>query len=172
MKSSSAKTLGVVLVVFAVLALVGILRFLIWIPLGVADGVGHGLRSNFLDRDWFRYWAWPWAGLAGFFGLLVLVFWIWIIVWVYKDARKRGLEGVLWGLLVFFLHWIGLIIYLLVRSGRPVIPAAPPAPSAPPDAPKSPVIVVPSQSGAANCPACGQAAQAEWSVCPFCGAKL
>ena len=58
MNSSSAKTLGIVLVVFAVLALVGIFRFLIWIPLGLADGVGHGLRSNFFDRDWS--WAWPW----------------------------------------------------------------------------------------------------------------
>ena len=170
MKSSSAKTLGVILVVFAVLALVGILRFLIWVPLGVGDGVGHGLRSGFFDRDWSWAWVWPWAGVAGFFGIAFLFFWIWVIIWVYGDAKKRGMEGILWALLVFFLHWIGLVIYLIVRSGRPVIPASRPAPPAPLSPP--PVIVTPPPVKPAACPACGKPAQPEWSVCPFCGSKL
>lgn len=161
MNSSSAKTLGVILIVLAALAFVGFLRFFLLIPLGVADGVGHGLRTHIFDRDWS--WFWPWAGFAGFFGLIYLFFWIMVLVWVYRDAQKRGMEGVLWALLVFFLHWIGLIIYLLVRSGRPVRPISPPAPVAP---------MAPPPPKPAFCPACGKPSQSEWSVCPFCGGKL
>jgi len=169
MNSSSAKTLGIILVVFAVLAFVGILRFFLWIPMGVADGIGHGWHSTFSNHSWT--WFWPWAGFAGFFALVHLFFWILVIVWVYRDAQKRGKEAILWALLVFFLHWIGLIIWLIVRSGHPVKPAAPPAPPAPP-MPPPPVIVTPPPAKPAACPACGKPAQSEWSVCPFCGAKL
>ncbi len=171
MKSSSAKTLGVILVVFAVLALVGILRFLIWVPLGVGDGVGHGLRSGFFDRDWSWAWVWPWAGVAGFFGIALPVFLdLGHHLGLSATPRSGGWKAILWALLVFFLHWIGLVIYLIVRSGRPVIPASRPAPPAPLSPP--PVIVTPPPVKPAACPACGKPAQPEWSVCPFCGSKL
>ncbi len=52
--------------------------------------------------------------------LIVLVFfiiWLYILVWVVRDASKRGKSGTFWGLLTFFLGIIGLIIYLLVRPG-------------------------------------------------------
>ena len=38
-----------------------------------------------------------------------------ILVFVYKDAQARGAEPMLWLILVFFTHLVGLIIWLIVR---------------------------------------------------------
>lgn len=38
-----------------------------------------------------------------------------LLVWVYQDANKRGTNGCLWAIVVFFLSWIGLILYILLR---------------------------------------------------------
>jgi hypothetical protein len=40
---------------------------------------------------------------------------IYILVWVVKDANKRGTSGTLWGILVFFSGIIGLILYFIAR---------------------------------------------------------
>ena len=46
--------------------------------------------------------------------------WIGIVVWVYRDATARGAENaVLWLILVLVTGLIGLIIYLIVRPGKP-----------------------------------------------------
>ena len=70
--------------------------------------------------------------LAGACLIVVIVMWvifILIAIWVYKDAEKRGANGVLWLIVVILLGLIGLIIYLVVR---PKMPAAPPPGYAPP----------------------------------------
>jgi hypothetical protein len=38
-------------------------------------------------------------------------------IWVYRDAKKRGMEAFWWMVFVFLFDFIGLIIYLLVRPG-------------------------------------------------------
>jgi len=38
-----------------------------------------------------------------------------ILIWVYKDAKKRGSSGALWVIIVLFTGIIGLIIWLVVR---------------------------------------------------------
>jgi hypothetical protein len=38
-----------------------------------------------------------------------------IPIWVYKDARKRGMEAFWWMLFVFLFDFLGLIVYLLAR---------------------------------------------------------
>ncbi len=62
----------------------------------------------------------PFMGLGGAFaGLLSLV----VAFLVYKDAQKRGMNGLLWGL-PMLIPWIGvlfLILYLILRdSGRTI----------------------------------------------------
>jgi hypothetical protein len=48
--------------------------------------------------------------------LLGLLFWIWVI---YECAlRERGLERVLWLLLVVFVPDIGALVYFLVRIAK------------------------------------------------------
>jgi RNA polymerase subunit RPABC4/transcription elongation factor Spt4 len=191
MKSSSAQTLGIILAVLAVLMAVGFFRVLIGIPLGIIDGPGHGWSH----RSWGGFW--PFAGFAGFFGLIFLVIWILVALWVHRDAESRGMEGLLWGLIVFFVQVLGLIIYLVVRTNHPVLSAkpaglqvpTPPPPSgeaAPSPAPATPVCKScgrPVEKDHAYCTACGQnlrpvcskcgkEIQREWMVCPFCGEKV
>ncbi len=47
--------------------------------------------------------------------LILLLIWFVVLVWVYRDAKKRGKSGLLWTLVVLFLNIIGLIIWLIVR---------------------------------------------------------
>lgn len=39
-----------------------------------------------------------------------------MVVWVVSDANKRGANGCLWGLIVIFGNWLGLLVYLAVRG--------------------------------------------------------
>lgn len=114
------------------------------------------------DRGLF----WPFHGLLGIWGLIQ----IGLAIWVGFDADRRGSNGFLWGLLVFFTGVVGLIVYLIViptmaRRGEPggeagsalVAAVVPPGPASP---------------GAARCGSCGAQVQADFRVCPECGASL
>jgi cytochrome c biogenesis factor len=69
------------------------------------------------------------------FGLLCLaipIVWfiiaILICIWVYRDAEDRGMNGVLWLIIILITGIFGLIIYLIVRKDKSVAKAAPPPP--------------------------------------------
>ena len=82
--------------------------------------------------------------LGAVFGLLFLFFAIGIGIYVYHDARKRGMEPILWTLVVILVpYFIGLIIYLAIRK--------------------------PLRS---TCPSCSAAAPWESSFCPSCGRAI
>ena len=48
--------------------------------------------------------------------LLLSVVWLFVVVWVYRDAKRRGMSGVLWALLVLVGNFVGLLIYFIVRN--------------------------------------------------------
>jgi len=57
------------------------------------------------------------------FSLIWLAVWIIILIWVYKDAKARGMDNpAVWLILVIFTHFIGLIIYLVVRPKEKLPP--------------------------------------------------
>ncbi len=56
----------------------------------------------------------------------LFVVWILLAVWVYRDAKKRGMEATLWLLLVLLTGFIGLIVYLIVRREHPIQQPPPP----------------------------------------------
>jgi uncharacterized membrane protein YhaH (DUF805 family) len=58
----------------------------------------------------------------------LFVVWILLAVWVYRDAKKRGMEATLWLLLVLLTGIIGLIVYLIVRREHPIQQPPPPPP--------------------------------------------
>ena len=77
--------------------------------------------------------------------LIAIALPIFIGVYVYRDANKRGMNGILWMLVAILAPtFIGLIIYLLVRSNHSDM----------------------------NCPACGIRVTETFMVCPNCGTKL
>jgi len=48
--------------------------------------------------------------------LLAAFVWLALLVWVYRDATRRGMDGVLWLIVVFFLHLLGAGLYLFARA--------------------------------------------------------
>ena len=73
-----------------------------------------------IDQQFFRF-------VPLFFVLLGLVIlgsialWVFLCVWVYRDANQRGMDGSIWLIIVIFTHIIGVIIYLIVRKPETVI---------------------------------------------------
>jgi len=55
------------------------------------------------------------AGSLCIVPIIILVIWIAIGVWLYKDAEKRGKSGALWLIIGLVTGIIGIIIWLIVR---------------------------------------------------------
>jgi RNA polymerase subunit RPABC4/transcription elongation factor Spt4 len=110
--------------------------------------------------------------------LVLLIIWIFVIVWVYRDAERRGMNGILWGLLVFIGNIIGLLIYLIVRSDN--VPSTTEAVShhiCPEcSTPVSQKYAFCPHCGASMagpvCPDCGRTVEKDWKACPHCGKNL
>jgi len=46
--------------------------------------------------------------------------WLLLVVWSYVDAEARGMNGMLWAILVFVLGFpLGPVVYLVFRSSNP-----------------------------------------------------
>ena len=102
--------------------------------------------------------------------LVILCVWVLPGVYVYRDAKSRGMQAVLWTLItVLTPAFLGFIIYLLVRGsysnlrcpgcGEPV---------------KEQYVVCPGcgKKLRAVCPSCSAPVEAGWKVCPWCAAPL
>jgi len=63
--------------------------------------------------------------------ILMIIVWVYVLVWVYRDAKSRGMEAGIWVLVVVLAGILGLIIYLVVRRDHSPYPRAyyPPAPA-------------------------------------------
>jgi len=55
--------------------------------------------------------------LAWVLGALAFVFWIWMLVHAITNKGLSDVEKIVWVLVVFFLHFLGALIYFFV--GRP-----------------------------------------------------
>lgn len=172
--SNNNNTANWALVILAGLLIMLAFRSIFFVlPFGFFPGVAHVFR----DAGHSIGGAFTFIPLM-VLPLALLALWLFVCVWVYNDAQKRGMNGVLWALLVFIGHVIGLIIYLIVRSERAARPQAPAAPVG-----KCPNCGQEVPTGYAFCPHCGRPAkgvcpnckkpvQAEWKVCPHCGTSL
>jgi len=163
--------LAVVLGIVAVLLLISMMQSCVAGLTGVLWG-GHG-------SGWPLGWGWFGNGLLpfGLWGAIQVL----LSFWVGFDAQKRGMHGILWGLLVFFTGIVGLIVYLIVapslaqRNGgaQPAGAAAPGARCAKCGAAVQPEFKACPYCGApTRCPHCDQAIQAGWKVCPYCANPL
>jgi hypothetical protein len=63
----------------------------------------------------------PGCGLIGLVLLaLSFAFWIWMLVDCLTNNSLRGTDKLVWLLVIFFLHFVGAIIYYLVGKQRTV----------------------------------------------------
>jgi predicted RNA-binding Zn-ribbon protein involved in translation (DUF1610 family) len=175
---------------FLVLGLIG-LCFLIFGTHGcLRYTMGLGGLNMHLDNWGWRFVG-PFAGMFSLWGVWALLSLV-LAVWVGSDANRRGMNGLLWGLLVFFTSVVGLLIYLIVAESRnggvratgpppaasPIAAAAPaPGPPPPPSgaSPGVDAAAEPRPAPAAppvDCSTCGTALRPEFKVCPNCGTSV
>ena len=50
-----------------------------------------------------------------FVGLAFVAFWIWMLVDCATKESSQGNDKLIWILVIIFTHWIGALIYFLVR---------------------------------------------------------
>jgi len=101
--------------------------------------------------------------------LVVGVLYTSIAVFVYRDAPKRGMKKWMWMVIATFVpNLIGLIIYVVVRSGSNdrCINCGKPV--------KKDFEVCPYCSTSLNvvCTQCGKKVGLDWRVCPYCKSEL
>jgi len=177
MATSTGKTIVLIVLVLVILLFLWRSTPLLLAPLGIFPGAIHMIRTsgeNFIS-------IWPFDIFRHTFNsilpLALMVLWIFVIVWVYRDAERRGMNGVLWALLVFIGNLIGLLIYLIVRSDTVIASETTQTTKSCPSCQKSvdPDFVFCPNCGArmqAVCPKCEKPVENTWRVCPNCGKKL
>ena len=177
MATSTGKTIGLILLIVFILIIAFRLTPLMLAPLGIFPSLCHFDKGPDLNVIWIKPWNIFRVSVFSFLSLVLLIIWVLVIVWVYRDAERRGMNGVLWALLVFIGNLIGLLIYLIVRSDyRPSL-------EKPHSIQSCPSCQKPLDENFAFCPhcgarlqsvcsSCGKPVEKEWSVCPHCGEKL
>jgi MFS family permease len=108
----------------------------------------------------------PWWTLLGFVGALFMAATVLLIGYVYADAKRRGMNALLWTLLVILIpKAIGFIAYFLLR--KPLLEPCPncrwPIGSDFAYCPKCGYAAIPS------CANCGRAIRRDYLCCPYCG---
>lgn len=179
MATSTGKTIALILLAVIIIAFfwssTRTSPFLI-APFGVFSSIKHLVSTPDWDH-WHFGPGWMRFTSLSILSFLFLVIWIVVIVWVYRDAERRGMNGVLWALLVFLGNLIGLLIYLIVRSDSARASRAEPPPQSCPKCEKTvssgfaycPHCGAPMQK---VCPACGKKVEESWKACPHCGEGL
>ncbi len=167
MSPLSGKMTTLVIFVLFLLFMAFLLTPLVLAPLGVFTGMARGLHHvtvNGFDFFGFRPWF-PFVPLWSV-SFVFLIVWIAVIIWVYKDAERRGMSGLLWALLVFIGNLIGLLIYLIVRQDHPLREEQGTA------SPGPPATASPSEIQTTVCAACQKPVEKSFVFCPHCGAPL
>ncbi|MGB8960233.1 MAG: zinc ribbon domain-containing protein [Candidatus Aminicenantales bacterium] len=183
--TNNGKTIALVIIV-VILALFAFRSVFFLLPFGVLPGISRSVgHLGPSVSSWLH--GFGATGRLAFFLLpaALIVLWGAVLFWVYRDAEKRGMSGILWLLLVLIGNAIGLLIYAIVRSETPVREQAkagaaeaaccPPETCAGCGKPlASGHIFCPycGRSLKAACPACGKPVEPGWKVCPVCGANL
>lgn len=67
-----------------------------------------------------RHWLFHIPALFLVFPIVFLVISIYLAVWIYRDAERRGQEPALWLLIFLVSNILGLIIWLIVRPEKQI----------------------------------------------------
>jgi RNA polymerase subunit RPABC4/transcription elongation factor Spt4 len=180
MASSSTKTIGLILLAALILLFIGRMFPSFFMPLGVFSHVFRSVRLPDLNGIEYGPFGFFRLSLVSILSLAMLIIWIFVIVWVYKDAERRGMNGILWALLVFIGNLIGLLIYLIVRSDITSGEKNTEEIKSPFPCPKCGDLVAGHFIYCPNCgtrlqticPNCSKPVEENWQVCPNCGEKL
>lgn len=167
MSAISGKMTTLVVFVLFLLVIAFLLTPLVLAPLGVFTGMARGIQHITINGfEFLRFKPWfPFVPLWSV-SFVFLIVWIAVVIWVYKDAERRGMNGLLWALLVFIGNLIGLLIYLIVRQDNPLREGEGRA------SPGPPAAIPPSEVKTTVCPSCKKPVESSFVFCPHCGASL
>ena len=156
MDNTAGKTIAIIILVVLLILILG--RFLpfIFAPFGIFPHFWQVVKFPRLGRIEFGPYGFFNVTSYSILSLVLLVIWIFVIVWVYRDAERRGMNGILWALLVFIGNLIGLLIYLIVRSGNG----------------SSTKEAIKSQPASQTCPNCHLPLSPTYVFCPNCATRL
>jgi hypothetical protein len=180
--SNNGKSIAIVIII-VVLALFAFRSVFFILPFGVLPGISHSAGEMGPSiSGWFHGFG-PIGRLALFLlPAAFIVLYGAVLIWVYRDAEKRGMSGILWLLLVLIGNVIGLLIYAIVRSETPVRRRTEGAGGAtgPEKCPGCGNSVATGHAFCPHCgknlkrtcPACGKTVEGDWKVCPSCGAGI
>lgn len=174
---ATSKNTSIVLAVIIILAALLVFRAFVFVfPFGSVFGAFRVIR------DTVPPWNLGDHHLLGFpvtaIPLLIMtLIWLAVVIWVYRDAEKRGMNGLLWALLVFIGSIVGLIIYLIVRTEPGARPANGNAKEVCPCCGKDVAggfVFCPHCGSRVKpvCPSCQKPVDKSWKACPHCGAPL
>jgi RNA polymerase subunit RPABC4/transcription elongation factor Spt4 len=177
MATSTGKTIGLILLVLVIVFLSLRMTPLLLAPLGMFTGAAHIIKMPGIEAITSNPFFSRFPGMS-FISFVLFLVWIAVVIWVYRDAERRGMNGVLWALLVFLGNLLGLLIYLIIRSDPEKAPpkegtAAQPCPRC--QKPVSPGFAFCPYCGGAMhsiCPGCSKPTEEDWKACPHCGHKL
>jgi hypothetical protein len=182
--NNNGRSIALVIVI-VVLALFAFRSVFFLLPFGVIPGLHRAAGEIGPSLSgWFH--GFGWIGRLALFTLpaALIILWGAVLIWVYRDAEKRGMHGLLWLLLVLITNVVGLLIYAIVRSETPVrrpqMTAEKPAFCPPETCPACGKPVGPGyafcphcgKSLTKTCPSCGKPVEEGWKVCPVCGTDL
>lgn len=183
--TNNGKTIALV-VVIVILALFAFRSVFFLLPFGVLPGLSRSVGHVGPSINAFFHGF----GAIGRIALFLLpaafiILWGAVLIWVYRDAEKRGMSGILWLLLVLIGNVIGLLIYAIVRSETPArgrtqagtteAACRPPEICAGCGKPLASGYVFCPHCGRSLksvCPACGKPVEGIWKVCPACGTNI
>lgn len=108
--------------------------------------------------------------LLGLVFVLAIASTILIAVWVYKDAKKRNMDAVMWTVLAVLIpSYIGLIIYLVSRQKQKLYACPRCGGEVKENFTVCPTCTLQLKR---QCPQCGLACEDAWRSCPRCSAEL
>jgi RNA polymerase subunit RPABC4/transcription elongation factor Spt4 len=105
--------------------------------------------------------------IAAFFGAFLAALWLSIVIWTFRDIRARSRDifaQILATMVVAILTLPGLVIYIMVRPRETLAEAY--------DRSLEEEALLQSIEERETCPGCGQRAEEEWVICPYCHTRL
>lgn len=122
-----------------------------------------------------------WVFFPIFMGIIIFIIivaslvGIWLCIWIYRDAEARGENGALWVIILLIAGLIGLIVWLVVRSDKPIvnprITASKYRAQSTEYMPPTPKTKTP-PPGMKFCKNCGKPIPPNSAFCPNCGYKI
>ena len=96
---------------------------------------------------------------------MLIIIWLSLVYWVFRDARLRNAPAPFWAIIVFIFNYVGLILYLILRPPEFIDDIV----ERDLEIRKIELLL---DGSAAKCPACGKDAKEDFLICPYCRKKL